>query len=104
RLAEFGLVHRHELSGVLHGLMRVRAFTQDDAHLFVRPSQIRAEVEGIIDLMNRVYTLFGFDYHVELSTRPENSMGTKEQWEQATGALREALEASGLPYRVNEGD
>lgn len=104
RYAEFGLVHRHELSGVLHGLMRVRAFTQDDAHLFVRPSQIRQEVEGIIDLVNKVYGLFGFQYHVELSTRPENAMGTLEQWEQATAALREALEATGLPYKINEGD
>lgn len=104
RFAEFGLVHRHELSGVLHGLMRVRAFTQDDAHHFVRPSQIREEVEGIIDFVHRVYSLFGFEYSVELSTRPEKYMGTEEQWEQATEALREALEASGLPYKVNEGD
>ncbi|QGP90886.1 Threonine--tRNA ligase 2 [Neomoorella glycerini] len=104
RLAELGLVHRHEKSGVLHGLMRVRAFTQDDAHIFMLPSQITAEIQGVIDLVDRFYRLFGFKYHVELSTRPDNAMGSDEIWETATGALRQALEAKGMPYVVNEGD
>ncbi|TZE82785.1 threonine--tRNA ligase [Calorimonas adulescens] len=104
RLAELGLVHRHELSGVLHGLMRVRCFTQDDAHIFMTPEQVRDEILGVIDLADYVYNLFGFDYHVELSTRPENSMGTDEQWNMATDALRDALEAKGINYKVNEGD
>ncbi|WP_258360026.1 threonine--tRNA ligase [Moorella sulfitireducens (nom. illeg.)] len=104
RLAELGLVHRHEKSGVLHGLMRVRAFTQDDAHIFMLPSQITAEIQGVIDLVDRFYSLFGFKYHVELSTRPDNAMGSDEIWETATGALRQALEAKGMPYVVNEGD
>ncbi|NMA72353.1 MAG: threonine--tRNA ligase [Firmicutes bacterium] len=104
RFCELGLVHRHELSGVLHGLLRVRAFTQDDAHLFVRPDQIQEEVEGVLELMDRIYSLFGFSYQLELSTRPENSIGTDEMWEQATGALRQALERQGRQYRVNEGD
>lgn len=104
RLAEFGLVHRHELSGALHGLLRVRAFTQDDAHIFVRPDQIQQEVFSCMDLVDRVYSTFGFEYRVELSTRPENSTGSDELWETATNALREALEKRGLPYQINEGD
>ncbi len=104
RMGELGLVHRHELSGVLHGLMRVRCFTQDDAHIFMLPSQVKDEIIGVIDLEDDFYKLFGFDYHLELSTRPENSIGSDEIWELATDALREALEAKGLPYKVNEGD
>ncbi|MDN5302534.1 MAG: threonyl-tRNA synthetase [Thermoanaerobacteraceae bacterium] len=104
RLGELGLVHRHELSGVLHGLMRVRCFTQDDAHIFMIPSQIEEEIMGVIDLVDHFYSIFGFKYHVELSTRPENSMGSDELWEKATDALRNALEKKGLPYKVNEGD
>lgn len=104
RLAELGLVHRHEKSGVLHGLMRVRAFTQDDAHIFMLPQQITAEIQGVIDLVDRFYSLFGFKYHVELSTRPDNAMGSDEIWETATSALRQALEARGMAYVVNEGD
>lgn len=104
RWAEMGLVHRHELSGALHGLMRVRAFTQDDAHLFVLPSQITDEIVGIIELENYIYSVFGFKYHVELSTRPENSMGTEEQWDMATEGLRKALEQKDISYIVNEGD
>lgn len=104
RTAELGLVHRHELSGALHGLMRVRNFTQDDAHIFMLPSQIKAEIQKVIDLFDRVYSTFGLEYHAELSTRPENSMGSDETWEMATNALREALEDRGLNYIVNEGD
>jgi len=104
RVAELGLVHRHEMSGVLHGLMRVRAFTQDDAHLYMLPSQIKDEIIGIMDLIDRFYSLFGFEYHVELSTKPENAMGSDEVWEKATEALRDAAEASGRDYVVNEGD
>lgn len=104
RLAEMGLVHRHELSGALHGLMRVRAFTQDDAHLYVLPSQVTDEIIGIIDLANYIYDVFGFKYHVELSTRPENSMGTQEQWEMATNGLKSALEKLNMDYKINEGD
>ncbi len=104
RMAELGLVHRHELSGALHGLMRVRCFTQDDAHIFMTPDQIKSEVLGVIDLIDSFYNVFGFKYHVELSTRPENSMGTDEQWEMATNALRDALEAKGMEYKINEGD
>ncbi len=105
RLGELGLVHRHELSGVLHGLMRVRCFTQDDAHIFCRPEQVEAEIARIIDLTEYFYReVFGFDYHVELSTKPEKAMGSNEIWELATSALRGALEARGLDYRVNEGD
>lgn len=104
RLAELGLVHRHELSGVLHGLMRVRCFTQDDAHIFMLPEQVKDEILGVIDLIDYFYGVFGFKYHVELSTRPENSMGSDEIWEMATSALRQALEEKGLPYKVNEGD
>ena len=105
RMAELGTVHRHERSGVLHGLMRVRCFTQDDAHIYCRPDQVKDEVIGIIDLYRYFYKdVFGFDYAVELLTRSENSMGEPEQWEIAEVALRDALEATGTPYRVNEGD
>ncbi|ADQ46698.1 threonyl-tRNA synthetase [Caldicellulosiruptor kronotskyensis 2002] len=104
RLCELGLVHRHELSGVLHGLMRVRCFTQDDAHIFMLPSQIKDEIKGVIDLIDYFYSVFGFKYHVELSTRPENSMGTDEQWNMAETALKEALEEVGIDYKINEGD
>ncbi|HOQ00863.1 MAG TPA: threonine--tRNA ligase [Acetivibrio clariflavus] len=104
RLAELGLVHRHELSGALHGLMRVRCFTQDDAHIFMTPEQVKDEVLGVINLIDDFYNVFGFKYHVELSTRPEDSMGTDEQWEMATNALKEALEAKGMDYKINEGD
>ncbi|NLG24337.1 MAG: threonine--tRNA ligase, partial [Clostridiales bacterium] len=104
RCAELGLVHRHELSGALHGLMRVRCFTQDDAHIFMTPDQVSAEIAGVYDLASELYRLFGFKYRVELSTRPENSMGTAEQWEAATDALRSALERGNHPYVVNEGD
>jgi threonyl-tRNA synthetase len=104
RLAELGLVHRHELSGALHGLMRVRCFTQDDAHIFMTPEQIKGEVLGVIDLIDHFYHVFGFNYHVELSTRPENSMGSDAQWETAILALRDALDTQGMPYKVNEGD
>ncbi|WAM34418.1 threonine--tRNA ligase [Caldicellulosiruptor morganii] len=104
RLCELGLVHRHELSGVLHGLMRVRCFTQDDAHIFMLPSQIKDEIKGVIDLVDYFYSVFGFKYHVELSTRPENSMGTDEQWNMAETALKEALEELGIDYKINEGD
>jgi len=104
RLAELGLVHRHELSGALHGLMRVRCFTQDDAHIFMTPEQIKDEVLGVINLIDDFYNVFGFKYHVELSTRPEDSMGTDEQWEMATNALKDALDAKGMSYKINEGD
>ena len=104
RVAELGLVHRHELSGTLHGLMRVRCFTQDDAHIFMTPEQIKDEVQGVIKLVDYIYSTFGFKYSVELATRPENSMGTEEQWETATNALREAMESLGMDYKVNEGD
>lgn len=104
RMGELGLVHRHELSGALHGLMRVRCFTQDDAHIFMTPEQIKDEVIGVIDLIDDFYSVFGFKYHVELSTRPEKSIGTDEQWNTATTALREALDAKGMKYKVNEGD
>ena len=104
RWGELGLVHRHELSGALHGLMRVRSFTQDDAHLYTLPSQVKEELIGVIDLADYMYSIFGFKYHVELSTRPENSMGTEEQWEIATNGLREALEEKEIDYILNEGD
>lgn len=104
RLGELGLVHRHELSGALHGLMRVRNFTQDDAHIFMLPEQIEKEIQNVINLFDRVYSIFGLEYHAELSTRPENSMGSDEVWENATNALRNALENRGLKYIVNEGD
>lgn len=104
RVGELGLVHRHEKSGQLHGLMRVRCFTQDDAHIFMTPEQIKEEIKGVVALINEVYSLFGFQYHVELSTRPEDSMGSDEDWEMATDALRSALDELELPYVVNEGD
>ena len=104
RMGELGLVHRHEKSGQLHGLMRVRCFTQDDAHIFMMPEQIRDEIKGVAKLIDEVYQLFGFKYHVELSTRPEDSMGSDEDWEMATDALRGALDDLGLDYVVNEGD
>ncbi|MDO5377647.1 MAG: threonine--tRNA ligase [Clostridia bacterium] len=104
RVGELGLVHRHELRGALHGLFRVRCFTQDDAHIFMRPDQIEGEIVNVVHLINTVYTKFGFDYFVELSTRPEDSMGSDEDWEAATEGLRGALEKLGLPYTVNEGD
>ncbi len=104
RLGELGIVHRHEKSGQLHGLMRVRCFTQDDAHIFMTPDQIRDEIKGVARLIDEVYSLFGFKYHVELSTRPEDSMGSDEDWELATDALRGALDDLGLSYAVNEGD
>ena len=104
RMGELGLVHRHEKSGQLHGLMRVRCFTQDDAHIFMTPEQIRDEIKGVAQLIDEVYKLFGFKYHVELSTRPEDSMGSDEDWNMATDALKGALDDLGLPYVVNEGD
>ena len=104
RMGELGLVHRQEKSGQLHGLMRVRCFTQDDAHIFMTPEQVRDEIKGVVKLINEVYSLFGFKYHVELSTRPEDSMGSDEDWDMATEALRGALDDLGLPYVVNEGD
>ena len=104
RMGELGLVHRHEKSGQLHGLMRVRCFTQDDAHIFMTPEQITSEIKGVVKLIDEVYKLFGFKYHVELSTRPDDSMGSDEDWENATNALRAALEGLGLEYEVNEGD
>lgn len=104
RIGELGLVHRHELSGTLHGLMRVRCFTQDDAHIFMLPEQIEDEIKGVIDLVDYVYSLFGFKYHVELSTRPEEYMGSEEDWERATNALKQALESKGMDYKINEGD
>lgn len=104
RYAEFGLVHRHELSGALHGLFRVRSFTQDDAHIYCLPSQIKSEVFNIIDLADLLYQTFGFKYTVELSTRPENYMGDLESWNQAEAALKEALEERNMPYIINEGD
>ena len=104
RMGELGLVHRHEKSGQLHGLMRVRCFTQDDAHIFMMPEQIRDEIKGVAKLIDEVYQLFGFKYHVELSTRPEDSMGSDEDWEMATSALQGALDDLGLDYVINEGD
>ena len=104
RVGELGLVHRHEKSGQLHGLMRVRCFTQDDAHIFMTPEQIPSEIKGVISIIDEVYKLFGFNYHVELSTRPENSMGSDEDWEIATNGLKSALDDLGIEYVVNEGD
>ena len=104
RVGELGLVHRHELKGALHGLFRVRCFTQDDAHIFMRPDQITDELIDVVGLINQVYSKFGFDYFVELSTRPENSMGSDEDWEAATNGLIKALEKLNMPYIVNEGD
>lgn len=104
RMGELGQVHRHELSGALHGLMRVRTFTQDDAHIFMLPEQTKDEIKGVIDFIDYVYKLFGFKYHIELSTKPDDSMGTEEEWEMATKALSEAMEEKGLDYVINEGD
>ncbi len=104
RIGELGLVHRHELKGALHGLFRVRCFTQDDAHIFMTREQITDEIVGVVHLINEVYSKFGFDYFVELSTRPENSMGSDEDWESATNGLKLALEKLNLPYIINEGD
>ena len=104
RMAELGLVHRHEMSGALHGLFRVRCFTQDDAHIFMTREQIKDEIKGVARLIDEVYSLFGFKYHVELSTKPEDSMGSQEDWDIATDALRSALDELQLPYVINEGD
>ena len=104
RAGELGIVHRHEMKGALHGLFRVRCFTQDDAHLFVRPDQLTDEIIGVVNLIDSVYQKFGFKYHVELSTRPEDSMGSDEDWAAAEGGLKDALDRLGMPYEVNEGD
>ncbi|MEE1169695.1 MAG: threonine--tRNA ligase, partial [Anaerovoracaceae bacterium] len=104
RMAEMGQVHRHELSGALHGLMRVRTFVQDDAHIIHTPEQTREEVSNVIKFFDEVYQMFGFKYYVELSTRPEDSMGTEEEWALATDSLREAIEGQGMEYTINEGD
>ena len=104
RMGELGLVHRHELSGALHGLMRVRCFTQDDAHIFMTREQIKDEIKGVVQLIDSVYSTFGFEYHIELSTQPEDSMGAKEDWDVATEALRNAITELGYDYEVNEGD
>jgi len=104
RVGELGIVHRHELRGALHGLFRVRSFTQDDAHIFMRPDQITDEIMNVVHLINTVYTKFGFEYFVELSTRPEDSMGSDEDWEAATNGLKNALEKLNMPYVINEGD
>ena len=104
RMAEMGQVHRHELSGALHGLMRVRTFVQDDAHIIHTPEQTREEVSNVIKFFDEVYNIFGFKYFVELSTRPEDSMGTEEEWALATDSLREAIEGQGMDYTINEGD
>ncbi|MBA2212816.1 threonine--tRNA ligase [Sellimonas intestinalis] len=104
RMGELGIVHRHEKSGQMHGLMRVRCFTQDDAHIFMTPEQVKDEIKGVATLIDEVYKMFGFKYHIELSTRPEDSMGSDEDWELATDALRDALDSLGMDYVVNEGD
>lgn len=104
RVGELGRVHRHELSGALHGLMRVRAFTQDDAHIFMLPEQIKSEIQGVVNLIDEVYSVFGFKYTVELSTRPEDSMGNDEEWDMAESSLKAALDELELPYIINEGD
>lgn len=104
RVAELGLVHRHELSGALHGLMRVRYFTQDDAHIYMTKEQMESEILNVMKLIDEVYSIFGFEYNVELSTRPENSMGADEDWEMATQTLRNVLDKSGKQYKINEGD
>jgi len=104
RQAEVGLVHRHELSGVLNGLFRVRAFHQDDAHIFMTPEQIQSEILSLLSLEDRMYSTFGLGYHLELSTRPDKSIGTDEQWKMATDGLRSALDAYGQDYKINEGD
>lgn len=104
RVGEFGIVHRHELHGALHGLFRVRVFTQDDAHIFMTQNQMKDEVIKTMEMYRKLYSIFGLEYHVELSTRPENSMGSEELWEISTNALRDAVEAAGVPYVINEGD
>ena len=104
RLAEFGVVHRHERSGTLHGLFRVRCFTQDDSHIYVTPDQVKDEISNIVKIIDKVYKQFGFKYHVELSTRPKDSMGSDEDWENATNGLKEAIESMQIPFVVNEGD
>jgi len=104
RTCEIGLVHRHELSGVLHGLMRVRSFTQDDSHIYVREDQIKNEIKKVVELFDRFYKLFGLEYHIELSTRPEKSMGSDKLWIKAEGALQEAMNEMGMEYRLNPGD
>lgn len=104
RVGEFGIVHRHELHGALHGLFRVRVFTQDDAHIFMTQDQMKDEVIKTMEMYRKLYSVFGLEYHVELSTRPENSMGSEELWEISTNALRDAVEAAGVPYVINEGD
>ena len=104
RVAELGLVHRHEMSGALHGLFRVRCFTQDDAHLFILPSQMKEEVLKVLELFDRIYSAFGLEYHVELSTRPEDSMGDDDLWELATTVLHDAIESAGVSYKINPGD
>ncbi|TDP27024.1 threonine--tRNA ligase [Halanaerobium congolense] len=104
RMAELGLVHRHEMSGALHGLMRVRSFTQDDAHIYCLPDQIEDELSGVIKLVDRLYSAFGFNYKVELSTKPENAMGSDEQWDRAIKALKNSIERNDLDYEINEGD
>ena len=103
-MGELGIVHRHELSGALHGLMRVRCFTQDDAHIFMTREQIKDEIKGVVQLIDSVYSTFGFKYHIELSTQPEDSMGAKEDWDIATQALRDAITELGYDFEVNEGD
>ena len=104
RMGELGIVHRHELSGALHGLMRVRCFTQDDAHIFMTEDMIKDEIKGVLQLIDKMYGVFGFEYSVELSTRPDDFMGTIEAWDAATAALKEALEENNMPYKINEGD
>lgn len=104
RMGEIGRVHRHELSGALHGLMRVRAFTQDDAHIFMLPEQIKDEIKGVVSLIDKIYKTFGFSYHLELSTRPEKFLGEISMWDEAESNLKAALEELGLPYIINEGD
>jgi threonyl-tRNA synthetase len=104
RAGEIGLVHRHELSGVLNGLFRVRCFHQDDAHIFMTPEQITEEILGVLQLVDRMYSTFGLGFHLELSTRPEKSIGTEAQWEQATSGLKSALDLYGRPYQINPGD
>jgi threonyl-tRNA synthetase len=104
RIAEFGQVHRHELSGALSGMTRVRTFCQDDAHIFVMPSQIESEITNVLHLIDQIYKTFGFEYSVELSTRPEDSMGSDELWEEAESALRSVLESQNMSYQLNEGD
>lgn len=104
KMAELGLVHRHELSGALHGLMRVRSFTQDDGHVFMLPEQTTEEVKKVIELVDYIYKIFGFDYHIELSTMPEKAMGTREEWDKAESDLKSAIEELNLPYIINEGD